>query len=58
MCYEDGGTVDDLLVYQKEKNNYLLVINASNIEKDVDWLQKHQGEEDVSIKMSLIKLPC
>lgn len=50
MCYEDGGTVDDLLVYQKEKNNYLLVINASNIEKDVDWLLKHQGEEDVSIK--------
>ncbi|MBR3381049.1 MAG: glycine cleavage system aminomethyltransferase GcvT, partial [Bacillus sp. (in: Bacteria)] len=50
MCYEDGGTVDDLLVYQKEKNDYLLVINASNIEKDVDWLFKHQGEEGVSIK--------
>lgn len=50
MCYEDGGTVDDLLVYQKEKNHYLLVINASNIEKDVDWLLKHQGEDDVLIK--------
>lgn len=49
MCYEDGGTVDDLLVYQKEKNHYLLVINASNIEKDVDWLLKHQGEDDVLI---------
>ncbi|MEI4790714.1 glycine cleavage system aminomethyltransferase GcvT [Bacillus sp. FJAT-53060] len=50
MCYEDGGTVDDLLVYQKEKNNYLLVINASNIEKDVNWLLNHQIEDDVSIK--------
>ncbi|WP_416807461.1 glycine cleavage system aminomethyltransferase GcvT [Bacillus safensis] len=50
MCYEDGGTVDDLLVYQKEKNHYLLVINASNIEKDVDWLLKHQEKDDVLIK--------
>ncbi|MEH7803721.1 MULTISPECIES: glycine cleavage system aminomethyltransferase GcvT [Bacillus] len=50
MCYEDGGTVDDLLVYQKEKNDYLLVINASNIEKDVEWLLQHQGENDVLIQ--------
>ncbi|MEK4375548.1 glycine cleavage system aminomethyltransferase GcvT [Bacillus sp. FSL L8-0215] len=50
MCYEDGGTVDDLLVYQKEKNHYLLVINASNIDKDVDWLLKHQEKDDVLIK--------
>lgn len=41
MCYENGGTVDDLLVYKLEKDHYLLVINASNIEKDVAWLQKH-----------------
>jgi aminomethyltransferase len=38
MCYEDGGTVDDLLIYKKADNDYLLVINASNIEKDVEWL--------------------
>ncbi|MBZ9520910.1 glycine cleavage system aminomethyltransferase GcvT [Bacillus safensis] len=50
MCYEDGGTVDDLLVYQKEKNHYLLVINASNIDKDVEWLLKHQEKDDVLIK--------
>ncbi|MDM5298713.1 glycine cleavage system aminomethyltransferase GcvT [Bacillus pumilus] len=49
MCYEDGGTVDDLLVYQKEKNNYLLVFNASNIEKDLDWLLSHQDEDDVTL---------
>ncbi|MCA1031695.1 glycine cleavage system aminomethyltransferase GcvT [Bacillus timonensis] len=41
MCYEDGGTVDDLLVYKKADNDYLLVVNASNIEKDFDWLQSH-----------------
>ncbi|WP_404403766.1 glycine cleavage system aminomethyltransferase GcvT [Jeotgalibacillus malaysiensis] len=42
MCYENGGTVDDLLVYKKGENDYLLVINASNIEKDVEWLQQHK----------------
>jgi len=41
MCYENGGTVDDLLVYKIEDNHYLLVVNASNIEKDYKWLQDH-----------------
>ncbi|MDQ0413683.1 glycine cleavage system aminomethyltransferase GcvT [Mesobacillus stamsii] len=40
MCYENGGTVDDLLVYKIEADDYLLVVNASNIEKDFDWMQK------------------
>ncbi|MGO1059087.1 glycine cleavage system aminomethyltransferase GcvT [Planococcus sp. FY231025] len=40
MCYADGGTVDDLLVYKIEDGNYLLVVNASNIEKDFEWMQK------------------
>lgn len=41
MCYENGGTVDDLLVYKIEDNHYLLVINASNIDKDYKWLEDH-----------------
>ncbi|MBT2685660.1 glycine cleavage system aminomethyltransferase GcvT [Bacillus sp. ISL-37] len=41
MCYETGGTVDDLLIYKLEDEHYLLVVNASNIEKDFDWLQDH-----------------
>lgn len=45
FCYPDGGTVDDLLVYQIEENGYLLVVNASNIEKDIAWL-KDQIEDD------------
>lgn len=40
MCYEDGGTVDDLLVYKIAQNDYLLVVNASNIEKDFEWMKK------------------
>nr|HQV33760.1 glycine cleavage system aminomethyltransferase GcvT [Calditrichia bacterium] len=40
MCYPDGGIVDDLLVYRRE-DHYLLVINASNIDKDVAWMQEN-----------------
>ncbi|SFC40963.1 aminomethyltransferase [Bacillus sp. OV322] len=39
MCYENGGTVDDLIVYKKSDEEYLLVVNAANIDKDFDWLQ-------------------
>ncbi len=38
LCYETGGTVDDLLVYALKPNHYLLVVNASNIEKDFHLL--------------------
>ena len=41
MCYEDGGIVDDLLVYRFNENKFLLVINASNIDKDVDWINRN-----------------
>lgn len=44
MCYEDGGTVDDLIVYMLEENRYLLVVNASNTEKDFEWLLSHKRE--------------
>lgn len=38
MCYEDGGIVDDLLVYMIAENHYLLVVNASNKDKDLAWI--------------------
>ncbi|PFG13863.1 glycine cleavage system aminomethyltransferase GcvT [Bacillus sp. es.036] len=41
MCYEDGGTVDDLLVYKYSEEHYLLVVNAANTVKDFDWLEEH-----------------
>ncbi|MBU0982725.1 MAG: glycine cleavage system aminomethyltransferase GcvT [candidate division Zixibacteria bacterium] len=41
MTYPDGGIVDDLLVYCLGENAYLLVVNASNLQKDFDWLSGH-----------------
>jgi len=41
LCYEDGGVVDDVLVYRFAETTYCLVVNASNIEKDEAWLRKH-----------------
>lgn len=38
---ENGGIVDDLLVYRIKEEQYLLVVNASNIEKDLEWITKH-----------------
>lgn len=40
MCYPHGGVVDDLLVYMRGANDYLLCINAGNIAKDVAWIQE------------------
>ncbi len=36
-----GGIVDDLIIYRRGENNYLLVVNASNIEKDWNWISSH-----------------
>ena len=44
MCYPDGGTVDDLLVYREfEPEHFLLVVNAANIDKDFAWIQQAKG---------------
>ncbi len=48
MCYPDGGTVDDLVIYKREED-YLLVTNAANLEKDLEWINKH-AVGDVSIR--------
>ena len=50
---EEGGIVDDLLVYCIEENNlYMLVVNASNIEKDWNWIQKHNRNHAVMHNIS------
>src|ERR1051326_1445190 len=41
MPNDKGGIVDDLLVYRWDANEYYLVVNASNIEKDWNWIEKH-----------------
>ncbi|MNO28104.1 Aminomethyltransferase [compost metagenome] len=50
LCYPDGGVVDDLLIYKLEQTKYMLVVNASNIEKDWDWLQRHLPAEGVTMR--------
>ncbi|MCK4584302.1 glycine cleavage system aminomethyltransferase GcvT, partial [candidate division WOR-3 bacterium] len=48
MCYEDGAIVDDLLVYRLP-DRYLLVVNASNTDKDFEWILKNKaGEVEIS----------
>ncbi|GEK33905.1 glycine cleavage system aminomethyltransferase GcvT [Kurthia sibirica] len=41
MCYDNGGVVDDLLIYRIEEEVYLLVVNAANIDKDFAWMTEH-----------------
>lgn len=50
MCYENGTTVDDLLVYKVNDHEYFLVINASNIAKDVEWIRSQAVNYDVNIE--------
>ncbi len=40
MCYPNGTVVDDLLIYCRDRASYLVVMNASNIEKDLAWMQE------------------
>lgn len=52
MCYEDGGTIDDLLVYKKSVEDYLIVVNGSNIEKDFQWFVDHNDSEVELVNVS------
>lgn len=58
---DQNGIVDDLICYRVKKHTYLLVVNASNIEKDWNWIQKHNEEigatlRDVSDNYSLLAI--
>lgn len=50
MCYEDGGVVDDLLVYKVADDRFFLVINASNIDKDWAWIQQQANGFEVTLE--------
>jgi aminomethyltransferase len=50
MCYENGGVVDDLLVYKRGEEKFLLCINAGNIDKDWEWIEKRaKSAADVKV---------
>ena len=59
MCYANGGIIDDILVYKK-KNEFMLVVNAANNGKDIDWLNSHaKGDiriENMSDNIGLIAI--
>jgi len=52
MCNENGGIIDDLLVYCLKDNEYLLVVNASNIEKDFNWIKENILDKTVAENFS------
>ncbi len=58
MCYQDGGIVDDLLVYKFSDTKFMLVVNASNLQKDFEWMKQNNkfGVElnDLSDEYSLL----
>ncbi len=43
MCYPDGGIVDDLLVYRINEKEFMLVVNASNKDKDFNWMKENNN---------------
>ena len=48
VCYEDGGTVDDVLVYRRPED-FLVVVNAANRDKDLDHFRENTGDLDVEV---------
>ncbi len=52
LCYEEGGIVDDLLVYKITEEKYMLVVNAGNIAKDWEWLRGHLSDRVTLMNMS------
>ena len=50
MCYENGGTVDDMLVYKMGEQHFFLVPNAANVDKDWAWIQENAKGFDVELE--------
>lgn len=49
MCNENGGVIDDLFIYMISKEEYMVVVNAANVEKDFVWLKKYSNGFDVEL---------
>jgi aminomethyltransferase len=59
ICHNNGGIIDDLIVYMINKEKFLVVVNASNREKDLEWIVKHSKSavvENISDKTALLAL--
>ncbi|PNH24010.1 glycine cleavage system protein T [Staphylococcus haemolyticus] len=49
LCNEEGGIIDDLVTYKIGDNDYLLIVNAANTDRDFAWVQKHTPKFDVEV---------
>jgi len=59
ICHNNGGIIDDLIIYMINREKFLVVVNASNREKDLDWIVKHSKSavvENISDKTALLAL--
>jgi aminomethyltransferase len=59
MCYDDGGIIDDLIIYRMTEEDFLIVVNASNRTKDLEWMKCHAQSvkiEDISNETALLAL--
>ena len=60
MCTPDGGIIDDLIVYRRAEDRFMLVLNAANVERDLSWVHDHNDEgadlTDVSDDTALLAL--
>lgn len=52
MCNENGGVVDDLIVYKVRDDHYFIVVNAANKDKDFEWMKKHEFGDAVFTDIS------
>jgi len=50
-CYENGTTIDDSFVYKFKDNNYMIVVNASTIQKDFDWLKFQATKNNLAVEL-------
>jgi len=46
MCYDNGGIIDDLIVYMIDRQKFVIVVNASNRENDLQWIVSHLEKKD------------
>ncbi len=60
MCYDDGGCVDDLIIHRISEKEFFICVNASNTDKDFEWIKSHAPKnvtvENVSDKYSQIAI--
>jgi aminomethyltransferase len=59
ICHINGGIIDDLIIYMINRQKFLVVVNASNREKDLEWIVKHSKSavvENISDKTALLAL--